>query len=338
MDTPLVENFFDAWRNPGNNSVFTNITKTDAEGEEARTALSTELLLTIFIQKQSIVPSIIYPFLAWIFTNNDTKEHRYVCYSSGIKPLGASFTPGKIELPRGLMLDTTIRKVFEGSLFPTVDELLEDEKFRKIRTQPKEEVTDYQRFVNVEAYLHKKYVCSQRQLFYNFRGAHYNIICRVPPTDWDRGERAPKPGARRLSSTGAELLSNVTAASAAVATAASSTVEGREKKEEDELKALAKQRALLEAADARAELDLLVEEERAAKVKAKSCCCSCSCCSGAKCVRCSWCPSFSCGVKKPHSDRKERSKYRTRKNKQSRSNSRSNSRSRKNNHKNRHRQ
>jgi hypothetical protein len=310
MDKAGVQLILAGWNVPENAHLFANIVKAGEEGEAGEAKKFVRAMgLQLSEAKSLILPSYVYPFLAWIDLNeSDHTKDVYTCMSSGIKSCPSGPHELFIDLPRGLLLDTTIREVFKNSVFPTPEELLADKKLRALRTRPSTEVTDYERFIDVEAYLFHKYRCSQRMMFRKLKGAHYNIICRVVPDDESRAVRHPP--ARRLSSAGLEGLTHATATSAVLASAAP-TVAGRR---EDETQLIVKKGERMRQAKIYAEKADMAAELEAEKVESVRTCCGvkgCFSCFASWCPR--WCSSWR-STKKAQRKQRRRPKSRTRKN------------------------
>jgi len=110
------------------------------------------------------------------------------------------------------MNDGFIKWMFEGSIFPTVAELLGDAMLRKIRED--RSLEDLERYYAVHDYINGKWRCSQEQLFIKLPGAHYSLICRTLVNESYRANMAAPHGSRRLPGRAVEALSSATAAAA----------------------------------------------------------------------------------------------------------------------------
>jgi len=223
-ETEELHVFYKLWGDSSNSELFKNIGRADADGEHARAFVEGALAPfapvdgyspKITIHPGTYPPSLIYPFCAWRDEPGPGGEETFAYARSGIVVCGTKGCDQIIELHScGVqdMNDGFIKWMFEGSLFPTVAELLGDAMLRKIRED--RSLEDVERYYAVHDYINGKWRCSQEQLFIKLPGAHYSLICRTLVNESYRANMAAPHGSRRLPGRAVEALSSATTAAA----------------------------------------------------------------------------------------------------------------------------
>lgn len=201
--------FYEVWGKAENIPLFQDIILGNKHGEEAR-SLVMEILdpvspkegytPAIIVNPGIYAPIVIKPFCVWYYPPEVSGGLPIYSFArSGIFPCG---TPG-CEVIKDFnncrattASDELLSWMYDGSVFPTVDQLLGDETLRKIRNDYYPD--DYIRFYNMHNYITNQWACSQELLFIKFPGAHYNFVCRLDATERDRVVLKAVPQGSRL--------------------------------------------------------------------------------------------------------------------------------------------
>ena len=322
--TEAKKEFFKRWANRANTNKFRNAGNPnplyDALRGEIRTFLelphsdkSVPTSVVFRFAGEEYSSSEIYPFLAW----NDEDGIR--CASSGLKPCPGGYVKSvvnrngvpreeiefhdSIELPSlgEPYSDELLSDIFNGSVFPTVDELLADVELRRRRLEeytledgrpaPDSPAAGRRRYNAVEGYINEHWRCTQQLLFAVFPGVHYHLICRNESDPLFAKTLRPP---RRLSQSGMEgVTAALTEKGGALAAHAVKSLAERNKSSTERL--MAEERVNSEVRELRAQQDRSAfrqkrYQEKLAAEEAKQCSCTRSC---ASVFRCSWCPCAS---------------------------------------------
>jgi hypothetical protein len=246
-----LEVFYNLWEDRRNAELFKNIGRADAEGDRAR-AFALEALApmdpvepvepmgaaeaagaedaeaekgykpTITIHPGKYPPSLIYPFCSW----HDEPEpggngkHTFAYARSGILLCGTKGC-GEIKSYDSCGIQDMnygfFEWMFEGSIFPTVEELVGNKAGTTKGDKDLDgilknrDLSDVDRYYAIHDYINWKWRCSQELLFIKLPGAHYSLICRTRMNDFYRVNMAAPWGARRMPGKAIEARSAATA-------------------------------------------------------------------------------------------------------------------------------